>query len=61
VLLVTHDLGEAARLADEIVVMRAGRVEQAGSMRDLRSSPATPYVATLVRRALSQSEALAGA
>jgi|SRR5579862_419658 len=53
-LLVTHDLAEAARLADEIVVLRAGRVEQRGTMRALRSAPATPYVRDLVARALSQ-------
>ena len=34
-LLVTHDLAEAGRLADEVVVMRNGRVEQSGTMRTL--------------------------
>ncbi|HUL50351.1 MAG TPA: osmoprotectant, partial [Gemmatimonadales bacterium] len=57
-LFVTHDLGEAARLADVIVVLRAGRVEQRGSVRELRDSPATPYVRTLVERALAQGEPL---
>ena len=47
-LLVTHDLGEAARLADEIVVMRRGRIEQRGSATDLLRQPATEYVVTLV-------------
>ncbi len=52
VLLVTHDLAEAARLADSVVVMRSGRVEQSGTMDALRTSPATEYVATLLDRAL---------
>jgi osmoprotectant transport system ATP-binding protein len=52
-LLVTHDLSEAARLADEIVVMRAGRVEQAGTLEALLTSPATDYVASLLDRALA--------
>jgi osmoprotectant transport system ATP-binding protein len=57
-LLVTHDLAEAARLADEVVVMRAGRVEQKGTMRALISAPATEYVARLIERARAGLEAL---
>jgi len=50
-LLVTHDLLEADLLADEIVVMRAGRVEQRGTLEMLMSAPATVYVASLLKRA----------
>lgn len=57
-LFVTHDLAEAARLADAIVVMRAGRVEQRGPIAELRDAPATPYVRALVERALAQLESL---
>jgi osmoprotectant transport system ATP-binding protein len=57
-LLVTHDLAEAGRLADEVVVMRKGRVEQSGTMRTLISSPATEYVARLIQRARAGLEAL---
>jgi osmoprotectant transport system ATP-binding protein len=49
--LVTHDLAEAARLADAIAVMRAGRIEQLDTLRSLIDHPATPYVAQLVDRA----------
>jgi osmoprotectant transport system ATP-binding protein len=57
-LLVTHDLAEAGRLADEVVVMRAGRIEQQGTMRRLISAPATEYVARLIERARAGLEAL---
>ena len=50
-ILVTHDLGEAARLADTIAVMRAGRVEQCAPLATLLAAPATPYVAELLHRA----------
>ena len=52
-LLVTHDLAEAARLGDIVVVMRAGRVEQQGTFAELRREPATPYVRALVERTLA--------
>jgi osmoprotectant transport system ATP-binding protein len=52
-LLVTHDLVEAAALSDELVVMRAGHVEQRGTLDALVSAPATAYVASLVARALA--------
>jgi osmoprotectant transport system ATP-binding protein len=52
-LLVTHDLLEADFLADAIVVMRAGRVEQRGTLDAMRAAPATPYVASLLERALA--------
>lgn len=51
VLLVTHDLREAARLAHRVAVMRAGRIEQIGPPEALRDRPATPYVAELLRKA----------
>jgi osmoprotectant transport system ATP-binding protein len=59
-LLVTHDLAEAARLADQIVVMRKGRIEQSGSARVVVSAPATEYVARLVERARAGLESLRG-
>ena len=57
-LLVTHDLAEAARLADQIVVMKQGRVEQAGTLSELQRAPATPYVAALFERAHAAHSAL---
>ena len=50
-LLVTHDLSEAFLLADRIVVLRRGRVEQAAPPDELRQAPATDYVKELLLRA----------
>ncbi|MCC8536466.1 ATP-binding cassette domain-containing protein [Xanthomonas axonopodis pv. poinsettiicola] len=44
VVLVTHDVAEAAYLADTLVLMRAGRVLQQGSARALLEHPADPFV-----------------
>jgi osmoprotectant transport system ATP-binding protein len=49
--LVTHDLHEALLLATHVAVLRRGRVEQVANPSDLTTSPATEYVATLLRRA----------
>ncbi|HST07139.1 MAG TPA: osmoprotectant, partial [Gemmatimonadaceae bacterium] len=57
-LLVTHDLAEAGRLANEVVVMRRGRIEQRGAMSDLVHAPATEYVARLIEKARAGLEAL---
>jgi osmoprotectant transport system ATP-binding protein len=46
--LVTHDLGEAFRLADRIGVMRAGSLLQLGRPEDLVSAPANDYVRELL-------------
>ncbi len=48
VVLVTHDLSEAAYFADELVLLRDGRVAQAGALEDLARSPAEPYVSRFV-------------
>ena len=46
--LVTHDLGEAFRLADRIGVMRRGRLLQLGPAEELRERPADEYVRELL-------------
>jgi sulfate transport system ATP-binding protein len=47
-LLVTHDQEEAMELANQIVVMHEGRVEQVGSPGEIYDDPATPFVAGFV-------------
>lgn len=48
VVLVTHDLNEAARLGDEIVLLADGRVVQTGTARDFRTRPASDFVTAFV-------------
>ncbi len=48
ILFVTHDVDEALRLADRIVVLKDGRVEQYDTPLRVLARPATPYVAALL-------------
>jgi sulfate transport system ATP-binding protein len=47
-LLVTHDQEEALELANHVVVMNAGRIEQIGTPDEIYNQPATPFVAGFV-------------
>lgn len=49
VVLVTHDMNEAAHFGDIIVMMREGQVVQNGTLRDLLDRPAVPYVREFMR------------
>jgi sulfate/thiosulfate transport system ATP-binding protein len=43
-LFVTHDQDEAIELADRLVLMNRGKVEQTGTVREVYAKPATPFV-----------------
>lgn len=45
---VTHDQEEAMEVADEIVVMNHGRVEQVGTPAEIYDKPATPFVMSFI-------------
>jgi sulfate transport system ATP-binding protein len=47
-ILVTHDQEEAMALADRVVLMNQGRIEQIGTPAELDTSPATPFVFTFL-------------
>lgn len=47
-LFVTHDQEEALELANEVVVMRGGEIEQVGSPQEIYNRPASPFVAGFV-------------
>lgn len=44
VIMVTHDMAEAAYFAHDVVMMREGRIIQRGTIEDLLERPADPYV-----------------
>jgi sulfate transport system ATP-binding protein len=54
---VTHDQEEAMEVAEQIVVMNAGRVEQVGSPRDIYDSPANDFVMKFIGPVTRMGEA----
>jgi sulfate transport system ATP-binding protein len=50
-LFVTHDQEEALELADRVVVMRNGRIEQVGTPAEIYRAPASAYVFDFIGRA----------
>ncbi len=49
VLLITHDLGVVANLADEVVVMNRGQVLETGTTADIFTRPTHPYLRGLMQ------------
>ena len=48
IVLITHDLGVVAEVADEVVVMYAGRIVERASVQDLFAEPQHPYTVGLL-------------
>ena len=48
-ILITHDLGVAAAMADEVIVMRRGRIVEAGPARTVFETPRSDYTRTLLK------------
>lgn len=48
ILLITHDLGVVAQMADEVIVMYAGRIAEQGPTRDVLRTPRHPYTWSLL-------------
>ena len=49
VILITHDLGVAAEVADDVVVMYGGQVMERGPIADVLTRPAHPYTWGLLK------------
>jgi peptide/nickel transport system ATP-binding protein len=49
IMLITHDLGVVAEMADFVVVMYSGRVVERGTAADIYRNPAHPYTVGLMR------------
>ena len=47
-LLITHDMGVVAEMADEVVVMNQGRMEERAPVRQLFAAPAAAYTRKLL-------------
>lgn len=53
---VTHDQDEAIEVADEIMIINGGRVEQKGTPWDIYKQPSTPFVASFVGESTTVDE-----
>ncbi|MBI5250462.1 MAG: ABC transporter ATP-binding protein [Desulfomonile tiedjei] len=49
IILITHDLGVVAEMADRVAVMYAGKIVEEASVRDLFASPQHPYTIGLLK------------
>lgn len=49
IILITHDLGVVANLADKVAVMYAGKIVEKGSVRDIFYNTAHPYTEALLK------------
>jgi osmoprotectant transport system ATP-binding protein len=49
VILVTHDISEAAFFGDTLVLMKEGRIVQSGTFRELDETPQDPFVSRFIR------------
>lgn len=61
-LFVTHDQDEAIEVADQIILVQQGRIEQQGTPWEIYTKPATPFVASFIgeSNAIRQPVPLAG-
>jgi len=48
IVFVTHDMGEALRISDRIVILRKGRVEQEGTPEEIQNSPKNEFVRSFI-------------
>lgn len=48
IIFVTHDMEEALRMANKVVIMRQGRIEQMGSPDEIQERPATDFVRNFI-------------
>jgi osmoprotectant transport system ATP-binding protein len=60
VIMVTHDMGEAAFFGDIIILMREGRVIQQGTMLDFIESPGEPFVTDFINAQRSPLDTIGG-
>ncbi len=56
ILMVTHDIREALKLADFILLLNGGRVEQSGTGDDILRHPANDFVSSFIHRQLDRKE-----
>lgn len=56
-ILITHDLGVVAQMADRVAVMYAGKIVEEGTVREIFHSPRHPYTLAL-KRAMPESSSL---
>lgn len=57
-IIVTHDMAEAAYLAEVVAVVGEGRILQRGSMKDLTDAPSHPFVSKLLGAQKTLAEAI---
>jgi glycine betaine/proline transport system ATP-binding protein len=50
IVFITHDIDEALRLGEQIIILREGKVEQVGTPEDIKNHPANEYVERFVVR-----------
>lgn len=61
IVFITHDLDEAIKLGDRIVIMKDGVIEQIGTAEEILTNPATEYVEAFVKKVDRKAIITAGA